>query len=375
MKYFIPFIILIVSIMTGTGFCKEPLMPAMVHDGSMDRIAKNYTYNLFVAKRAVQLKNGFFKGGDNPENSINASLVQYKIADLNGDGDLDFVVIIEHHGMGSAGFYELSGLIKNNKQYVQTTPILLGDNIDIKNVTITSPDTGMPWMRQEILITMLAHKESDSHAKPTLEKTVCYYLENNELKDCQEMEVVKKPALYFYPVKKMSVEVVLDPEGKVIQSIPLYKKKWRVVVDKNGLIDRKYSYLFYEVALDKRITLPDNGWSVPYSGLNGWFDKYLYDFGLNKNEADAFKVYWLQNLPVSNYYTIKLIRTEIVNDQLGLKIFPKPDSLLRVLLSFAPTQDTVNLKAPEIETFTRKGFVAVEWGGILEHDSSTGTVK
>ena len=38
------------------------------------------------------------------------------------------------------------------------------------------------------------------------------------------------------------------------------------------------------------------------------------------------------NLPLSNYYTIKLIRPEIVNDQLGLKIFPKPDTLLRDLL-------------------------------------------
>ena len=375
MKYFIPFLILVISSITRMGFCREPLVPVMVNDRGMDSIAKNYTYNLFVAKRAVQLKNGSFKGGDSPENTINASLVQYKVVDLNGDGDLDFVVIIEHHGMGSAGFYELSGLIKKDGQYVQTKPVLLGDNIEIKNIAITSSNAWMTWRPQEVSITMLVHKDSDSHAKPTLEKTVCYYLQNNELQDCKEMEVVKKPALYLYPVKKMSVEVVLDPKGKVIQSIPLYNKRWRVMADSDGLIDNKYRYLFYEVALDKHITVPQEGWSVKYSDLSGWFDKYLNDFGLNKNEATAFKAYWLKNLPVSNYYSIKLIRPEIVNDQLGLKILPKPDSQLRVLLGFTPTRDTVNLKAPAIDTFERKGFVVVEWGGILEQGSGNVTVK
>lgn len=375
MKYCIPFVLLIVSAMTRIGFCKEPLMPVMVNDGSMESIAKNYTYNLLVAKRAVQLKDGSFKGGDNPGNYISASLVHDKIADLNGDGNLDLVVIIEHHGMGSAAFYELSGLIKKNTQYVQTRPVLLGDNIEIKTVTITNPDTWMPWKRQEIAITMLVHNESDAHAKPTLEETVCYSLINNELQDCKEIEIVKKPALYLYPVKKMSVEVRLDPKGKVIQSIPLYKKKWRVVAESNGLIDHKYRYLFYEVALDKPVTMPEDGWSVKYSDLSGWFDKYLTDFGLNKDEANAFKVYWQQNLPGSNYYTIKLIRPEIVNDQLGLKIFPKPDTLLRVLLSFAPTQNAVNLHEPEIGVFARKGFTVIEWGGILEHGANNVTAK
>ena len=81
------------------------------------------------------------------------------------------------------------------------------------------------------------------------------------------------------------------------------------------------------------------------------------------------------NLPLSNYYTIKLIRPEIVNDQLGLKIFPKPDTLLRVLLSFAPTRTAVNLNEPVIDAFARKGFTVIEWGGILEQGSNNETVK
>ncbi len=376
MKYVIPFAILLITACTRTGYCEMPLRPIMANEGGkLDSIAKNYTYNLLAAKRSVQLKKGSGKDGDKPENYIAASLVHYKIADLNGDGDLDLVVIIEHHGMGSAGFYELSGLIKKDSHYVQTRPVLLGDNIEIKTVTVTGPNSWMPWNPHEIAITMLVHNASDAHAKPTLEKTVCYSLQNNELQDCREMEVVKKPALYLYPVKKMSVEVQLDPKGKVIQSIPFYSKRWRVVADSNGLIDHKYRYLFYEVALDKPVARPEDGWSVKYSVLGGWFNKYLHEFGLNKDEAKAFKVYWMLNLPLSNYYTIKLIRPEIVNDQLGLKIFPKPDTLLRVLLSFAPTRTAVNLNEPVIDAFARKGFTVIEWGGILEQGSNNETVK
>jgi hypothetical protein len=48
---------------------------------------------------------------------------------------------------------------------------------------------------------------------------------------------------------------------------------------------------------------------------------------------------------------------------------------LRVLLGFAPARDSVNLKEPAIDTFERKGFVVVEWGGILEQGSGNVTVK
>lgn len=361
----------IITAFTRVGFCNEPFMPVAGNENrQLERTVKNHTYNLLIAKKAITLVNGSFKEGENPENSISASLVQYKVADVNGDGAQDVVVIIEHHGMGSAAFYELSALIQNNGHYLQTKPVLLGGNIEITDFRILSDARSwMPWSPQEISITMLVHKESDSHARPTLEKKACYYFKNNELLDCKEMVVVKKPALYLYPLHKMSVEVVLEPRGTVIQSIPLYKKRWRVIADSNGLIDNKYRYLFYEVALDKHLALPQDGWSVKRSNLSVWFDKYLTNFGLNKSEKNDFKGYWLRNIPASNYYTIKLIHFEIVNDQLGLKIVPEPDSLLRILLCFTPTTEKINMKEPAIKPFKRQGFTVVEWGGILEREA------
>jgi len=372
MNYIIILTLLIISTLTQTGFSREPLIPVVIRERSqLERMVKNHTYTLLVAKRAITLANGSFQEGDTPDNFISASLVQYKEGDINGDGVQDVVVIIEHHGMGSAAFYELSGLLQTNGHYEQTKPVLLGDNIEIKDFRILSnSNTWMPWSPQEISITMLRHKESDSHARPTLEETVCYYLENNELRDCKEQIVVKKPALYLYPVKKMIVNVILEPKGKIIQSIPLYNKGWRVLAESDGLLDKSYNYLFYEVALDNTIAVPEEGWSLQYNQLNRWFNTYLHDFGLNRKESADCKAYWIKNLPKSKYYTIKLISAKTVADHLGLKIAPVPESLLRVLLYFSPTSERVNLREPATKPFKRKGFTVVEWGGILGPDSS-----
>ncbi len=362
MKYVMFVAILLISLFTRIGLCEESLIAAEER-GKLDRIINNHTYKLLIAKRTITLKNGSFKDREKPENYLNASLVKYTVVDLNEDGKLDGMVIIEHHSLGSGSFYEISGLINKNGQYVQTQPILLGDNIQIKDIRSTN---SYPWAPKEIEVTILAHNESDSHAKPTLEETHYYSLDGNELKECKHIDIVKKPAIYLYPPKKTSIDITLHPKGKIIQSIPLYENKWHITADKSGLIDKKYRYLFYEVALDKSFPLSEEGWSVQYNALSRWFDKHLNKLGLNKKEATDFKTYWLKNLPPSNYYTIKMVQPEIVNGQLGLKIDPEPDSLLRVLLYFVPSESTVSLKEPKNNSFTRKGFVVVEWGGILK---------
>ncbi len=349
MKYVISLAIILMSLCTRTGLCKNSFIAAE-ELSKIDRIIKNYSYKLLVAKRTVTLKEGTCNDGDNPDNFLKASLVKYILVDLNDDGKSDCVVIIEHHSLGSGSFYEMSGLVNKDNQYLQTTPILLGDNIQIKNMVRTN---SYPWTPQEISVTILAHKESDSHAKPTLEETHYYSLENNELQECRHIDIVKKPAIYLYPPNKMSIDVTLQPKGKIIQSIPFYNNKWHISADNSGLIDNKYRYLFYEVALDNCLPLSEEGWSVQYNNLSRWFDKFLNKFGLNNKEATDFKTYWLKNLPVSNYYTIKIVQPEIVNDQLGLKIEPKPDNLLRVLLYFAPSDSTVSLKEPQNNNFLR----------------------
>lgn len=355
------------------AFGPEPLAISSDEQASMEQTAKNSTYDLLVAKRSVALKNGAFRAGDNPKNFIEARLNRSVVCDLNGDSNPDIAVIIEHHGMGSGSFFELSALLSQASGFKQTRPVLLGENIEIREFT-ASASMGQP---EELRIVYLGHKESDAHATPTVQQRASYFLDDDGQlsSDFSHIQIVKKPALYLYPKKTTKIEVRLSPDGKVIRTIPDYNHRWRVKVREDGMIDGQYRYLFYEAALDKKIELPRKGWSVRRDDLGGWFDTNLPEMGLNRAEAADLKEYWIGNLPESPFYTIRLIEPSVVNQRLGLKIHPKPDRLLRVLLSFTPSGKAEKIKAPKLAEFRRKGFTAVEWGGILDDGRAADRVR
>jgi len=177
---------------------------------------------------------------------------------------------------------------------------------------------------------------------------------------------VKKPAIYLYPIEDSLINVQLDINGKIIQDIPPYIDGWKVFVTKEGLIENKYDYLFYEANLNK-ISLSKEGWVVKYDDLGNWFDINLIRMGLNEKEKMQFKEYWLINLPKSNYYEIKLLEDKFLKENMGLIISPQPDTLIRLEFNFKPLKEKIEISEPTIVTPERKGFVAVEWGGILEN--------
>jgi hypothetical protein len=355
------------------AFGAEPLAIGAEEQARLEQIAKNSTYELLVAKRSITLKNGAFRAGDNPGDVIEARLNRSVVCDLNADSKPDIAVIIEHHGMGSGSFVELSALLSQPNGYRQAKPVLLGENIEVREFTAS----GSMWQPEELNIAYLGHKESDAHAAPTELKRTAYFLDDDGQlsNDFSNMQIVKKPALYLYPAKTTKIEVRLSPDGKVIRTIPDYHHRWRVTVREDGMIDGQYRYLFYEVALDKKIELPRRGWSVRHDDLGDWFDSQLPEMGLNRAEAADLKEYWLANLPYSPFCTIRLIEPGVVNRRLGLKIDPKPDRLLRVLLSFTPSEKPEKIEAPKLDRFRRKGFTAVEWGGILDDGRAAREVR
>ncbi len=176
----------------------------------------------------------------------------------------------------------------------------------------------------------------------------------------------EKPAVYLYPEQDSIVNVKLDVNGKIIKDIPPYNNGWRVFVTKEGIIEDKYDYLFYEAEL-KRITLTNKGWVVKYSELESWFDTNLRELGLNNKEIFQFKEYWLERLPESNYYEIKLFDNDFLKDNMNLIITPEPDSIIRLNFNFKPLNKITRIKEPTIITPQRTGFTVVEWGGILEN--------
>ena len=75
-------------------------------------------------------------------------------------------------------------------------------------------------------------------------------------------------------------------------------------------------------------------------------------------------MYWLPILEKNGKSLIYFELTderEMVNK---IKINPKPDSLLRIVMHVKKVDAKTKIKKQELTTFNRKGFVAVEWGGL-----------
>ncbi|MBY9007805.1 MAG: hypothetical protein KGD63_13770 [Candidatus Lokiarchaeota archaeon] len=180
----------------------------------------------------------------------------------------------------------------------------------------------------------------------------------------EEIEVFK-PVIYLYPQETTRVNVSLSIKGgEVTISDPEYNNGWSVLANPNGSIEGGYDYLFYEA----KITILENplkGWCIQSNSLETWMDRYLIEMGLNNNEKDEFKEFWLNFLPKANYYEIKLLSKEYLNEYWSLDVDPFPDVLIRIILVFKPLQNPIILESPIITTLIRTGFSVIEWGGII----------
>ena len=77
---------------------------------------------------------------------------------------------------------------------------------------------------------------------------------------------------------------------------------------------------------------------------------------------NEFIVYWLPRME-HNAYNLRTFQGEAYTDSAKLDITPEPDSLLRVFMAYVPLDNAVDIEPQQLETFERKGFAVVEWGG------------
>ena len=124
-----------------------------------DRV-RNYRYYLTFGKQYVQLKNGRFNKGNNPENVLNVELKDFFLGDLDGNGTDDAAVILVHNSMGSGSFFELTTLVaESDDDFIrQTNSIPLGDRIILHSLSITSG---------KILLDLTVHQPGDPSCCPT----------------------------------------------------------------------------------------------------------------------------------------------------------------------------------------------------------------
>ena len=178
---------------------------------------------------------------------------------------------------------------------------------------------------------------------------------------------IDKPVLYLYPEKEMNVKVYFEDSTLLTTTYPKFNSSWNVRVLPNGSIydnNNKYYYaLYWEEIPTKKVDF-SIGFYVNGNSAIDFLEDKLETIGLNDRERNEFIMYWLPILENNKHSLVYFELTEEKQASNKLIIEPCPDSLLRVTMHVKRVSKEVNIKAQELVSFERKGFVAVEWGGI-----------
>jgi len=182
-----------------------------------------------------------------------------------------------------------------------------------------------------------------------------------------------KPAIYLYPETETNLSVYLKLQGKITDSRPEYRSGWTKVIAKpNGELNfqnQTFPYLYYEAEIAD-VAVPKRGWVVQKEVLPKFFDASLSLLGLNQNEINDFKGYWLNKLTDKSYYFVGLLPTDYLNQIEKIEFSQKPETFIRVRYYFAGLDQPVEVNPGLLpEKPLRQGFTAVDWGGMLENGS------
>lgn len=186
-------------------------------------------------------------------------------------------------------------------------------------------------------------------------------------KEHSEPMAAKKPVIYLYPEEEMEVRVELQLSGELGCTYPSYGSGWTVLAHPDGRLTnlsdgRNYDYLFWEGKLDMKACDFSNAACVKGEDTAAFLEKYLDEAGLNASEIDDFISYWLPQMEDHEYNLISF-STDSYEEAAQLNVYPKPDSELRIFMTFKEISEAVDCAMTSPKPFSREGFTVVEWGG------------
>ena len=179
---------------------------------------------------------------------------------------------------------------------------------------------------------------------------------------------VDKPVIYLYPEEETDVHVELElTEAELSTTYPRYNNGWDVTAYPDGSLLNKadvthHKYLFWDAVNCRTRFDFSKGFCVAGSDTESFLKEKLTYMGLTEEEMNEFIVYWLPRME-HNAYNLIAFQGDAYTNSAKLNISPAPDSLLRVFITYIPLEEAVDIQPQQLETFERKGFTVVEWGG------------
>ena len=178
----------------------------------------------------------------------------------------------------------------------------------------------------------------------------------------------KKPVIYLYPESETDVHVELElTEAELSTTYPKYNNGWDVVAYPDGSLLNKadgshHKYLFWDAVNCRTRFDLSKGFCVAGSDTESFLKEKLTYMGLTEEEMNEFIVYWLP-LMEHNAYNLITFQGDAYTNSAKLDITPAPDSECRIFMAYVPLENAVKIEPQQLETFERKGFTVVEWGG------------
>ncbi len=203
-------------------------------------------------------------------------------------------------------------------------------------------------------------------------------LEYFYIPDTNEMGVIEiegvggyaKPVLYLYPTKDTNISVSFKKPQLLTTTYPKFINNWKVLAKPNGDLydsNNKYYYgLYWEEEGSTEVDF-SKGFYVTKSDAINFLEDKLSVLGLNDRERNEFIMYWLPILEKNEKNLVYFELTEERDRFNKLIIDPMPDSLLRIAIHIKKVDKQIKIKEQVLPKFSRKGFAAIEWGGVIHN--------
>ncbi|MBP9667401.1 hypothetical protein KBD87_01150 [Candidatus Saccharibacteria bacterium] len=177
-----------------------------------------------------------------------------------------------------------------------------------------------------------------------------------------------KPVVYLYPTSPMNVSVKVGAEVTV--SDPHYPAAtgWRNVhAQPNGSLKyqgKAYDSLFWEGQGYGQYPGITEGTVVKRQHAAATMRAQLAQQGFNKKEVADFMDFWGSRIPNKPYIRLTWFTTEQMNALAPLRVYPKPDTIIRTFLDMDGFDSLIQLPAQHLVHHARHGFTVTEWGGL-----------